>query len=169
MRSNASSTRPLHCGELARLGGVSTDTLRYYERRRLLPAAPRSASGYRLFPPEALVRVKLIRGALSIGFSVTELAAIFGERDRGGAPCHKVRMLAAKKLLAVEARLRDLQSWRRELRTTLDEWDRLLGQTPRGQRARLLEAFVAAHPKSHPPSSRLGVLVHGNHKREKRR
>jgi DNA-binding transcriptional MerR regulator len=169
VRSNASSARPLHSGELARLAGVSTDTLRYYERRRLLPAAPRSASGYRLFPPEALVRVKLIRGALSIGFSVNELSAIFGERDRGGAPCHQVRMLTAKKLVAVEARLRDLQSWRRELRTTLAEWDRLLGATPRGQRAGLLEAFVAAHPKNHTSSSRLGLLVHGNHKREKQR
>ena len=169
MRSNASSTRPLHSGELARLAGVSTDTLRYYERRRLLQAAPRSASGYRLFPPEALIRVKLIRSALSIGFSVSELAAIFGERDRGGAPCHQVRMLAAKKLVAVEARLRDLQSLRRELRTTLAAWDHLLGVTPRGQRAGLLEAFVAAHPKSQLPISRLGILVHGNHKREKQR
>ena len=169
MRSNASSARPLHSGELARLAGVSTDTLRYYERRRLLPTAPRSASGYRLFPPEALIRVKLIRGALSIGFSANELAAIFGERDRGGAPCHQVRMLAAKKLVAIEGRLRDLQSWRRELRTTLAEWDRLLGKTPRGQRAGLLEAFVAAHPASRPPSSRLGILVYGNHRREKQR
>jgi len=77
----------MHSGELARLAGVSSDTLRYYERQRLLPDVPRSASGYRLFPPEALARVRLIRGALSIGFSVRELAAIFGERDRGGVPC----------------------------------------------------------------------------------
>jgi hypothetical protein len=99
---------------------------------------------------------------------VSELADIFGERDRWGGACH-LSTLAAKKLVAVEARLRDLRSWRRELRMTLAEWDRLLGQTPRGQRAGLSEAFVAAHPKSHPPRSRLGVLVHCNHKREKQR
>jgi DNA-binding transcriptional MerR regulator len=131
---------------LARLAGLSTDTLRYYERRHLLPDAPRSVSGYRLFPPEALARVRLIRGALCIGFSVTELAAIFRERDRGGVPCSRVRALAADKLATLEEQLRDLQSWRRELKTTLAEWDRLLHKTPRGQRTGLLEVFCRFTP-----------------------
>ena len=63
-----------------------------------------------------------------IGFSVKELGAIFGERDRGGAPNHRVRMMAAEKLVALEARLRELQSWRHELRRTLARWDRLLAR-----------------------------------------
>jgi MerR family Zn(II)-responsive transcriptional regulator of zntA len=166
VKSNASATRPLYSGELARLTGVSTDTLRHYERQKLLPPAPRSAAGYRLFPPEALNRVKLIRGALSIGFSISELAAIFRERDRGGAPSQRVRKLAAEKLVAVETRLRELQSWRRELRGTLAGWDRLLLKTPHGQRAGLLEAFVATHPKNHS-SARARELVRGNGKKEK--
>jgi MerR family copper efflux transcriptional regulator len=149
------------------MAGVSTDTLRYYERCHLLPAVPRSASGYRLFPPQALVRVCLIQGALAIGFSVKELAAVFGERDRGGAPCHRVRALAAEKLVALEARIRDKLSWRRELRKTLAEWDCLLEETPRGQRARLLEAFVASHPTRQMRSSRPNALARGNNKREK--
>ncbi len=157
----------MHSAELARLAGVSTDTLRYYERRRLLPAAPRSASGYRLFPPQALHRVRLIRGALAIGFSVRELAAIFAERDRGGAPCHRVRALASEKLAAVEASLRELQSWRRELKTTLAGWDRLLQKTPRGHRAGLLEAFVASHPTRQTRTSFVTPLARGYHKREK--
>ena len=167
MRANAPTTRPLHSGELARLAGVSADTLRYYERRGLLPSAPRSTSGYRLFPSEALVRVKLIRGALSIGFSVSELASIFRERDDGGAPCHEVRKLAAAKLVALEAQLRDLQSWRTELRKTLARWDRLLSKTPRGQRAGLLEVFVATHATRQTRIARVNVLARGNHKREK--
>ncbi len=173
MRSNAPASQTLHSGKLAQLAGISTDTLRFYEREKLLPAAPRSASGYRLFPPEALARVKLIRGALSIGFSVRELSAIFGERDRGGAPCHRVRKLAAEKLATVEERLRDLQSWRRELRTTLADWDRLLRKTPRGKRAGLLESFVATHPtnraKNRSSISRGDVLIRGRNKREKQR
>lgn len=167
MRPNTSTIRPLYSGELAHLAGVSTDTLRYYERCRLLPAAPRSASGYRLFPREALVRVQLIRSALSLGFSVSDLAGIFHERERGAAPCRRVRELVAEKLVALEARLRDLQSWRSELRTTLAEWDRLLANTPRGKQARLLEAFASTHPKSHTRRSALGTLAHGNQKREK--
>ena len=106
-----------------------------------------------------------------------ELSAIFGERDRGGAPCQRVRKLAAEKLVAVEERLRDLQSWRRELRTTLADWDRLLRKTPRGKRAGLLESFVATHPTNGPTNraknrssvSRGDVLVRGRNKREKQR
>ena len=87
-----------------------------------------------------------IRVGLSIGFSVGELADIFRERDAGGAPCHRVRKLAAEKLTLLEAKLRDLQKWRRELRSTLRAWDRRLSKVPRGQQARLLETL--AHPKS---------------------
>jgi DNA-binding transcriptional MerR regulator len=156
----------MHSSELARLAGVSTDTLRYYERARLLPVAPRSSSGYRLFPTQALNRVRLIRGALAIGFSVRELAAIFAERDRGGAPCRRVRELAREKLATIERSLRDLQIWRRELRTTLAGWDRLLGKTPRGQRAGLLETFVASHPTRQTRYSSLTLLTRGHQKRE---
>jgi DNA-binding transcriptional MerR regulator len=165
--SKPPTDRPLHAGELARLAGVSPDTVRFYERRHLLPAAPRSESGYRVFPPEALTRVQLIRGALSIGFTISELAAIFGERDRGGAPCHKVRKLAAEKLAALEAQLRDLRAWRRELRRTLAEWDRLLVKTPRGKQARLLDAFAATHPKNHTRRSALSFLASGSRKQER--
>jgi MerR family transcriptional regulator, copper efflux regulator len=167
VRANSSTIRPLYSGELARLAGVSTDTLRYYERCRLLPTAPRSPSGYRLFPPEALARVRLIRSSLSLGFSVRDLAGIFRERERGGAPCRRVRELAAQKLVALESRLKELQSWRRELRATLAEWDSLLAKTPSGKQARLLEKFAATHPKNHTWRSPLGSLARGNRKREK--
>jgi MerR family transcriptional regulator, copper efflux regulator len=169
VRSKVSAIRPMHSSELARLAGVSTDTLRYYERFHLLPAAPRSESGYRLFPAQALNRVHLIRGALAIGFSVWELAAVFAERDRGGAPCHRVRDLAREKLATVESSLRELQIWRRELKTALAGWDRLLGKTARGQRAGLLESFVASHPNRQKRCSTLMPLARGHQKREKSR
>jgi len=91
--------------------------------------------------------MRLIRAGLSIGFSVTELADIFRERSSGGAPCRRVRKLAAEKLAVLEKRLRELQSWRRELRSTLFAWDRMLAETPRGKQARLLEK-LATHPKT---------------------
>jgi DNA-binding transcriptional MerR regulator len=164
VRANAPTNRPLNSGELARLAGVSSDTLRYYERRRLLPSVPRSTGGYRLFPPETLHRVQLIQAALSIGFSARELCDIFRERESGAAPCRRVRELAAEKLDAVEAKLRELRSCRRELRKALGEWDQLLGKTPRGKQARLLEAFAATHPKSGARRSPLGVLARGKRK-----
>jgi DNA-binding transcriptional MerR regulator len=91
--------------------------------------------------------MRLIRAGLSIGFSVTELADIFHERSGGGAPCRRVRKLAAEKLAVLEKRLRELQSWRRVLRSTLFAWDRMLAKTPRGKQARLLEK-LATHPKT---------------------
>ena len=168
MTANSPSPRPLRSGELARLAGVSPDTLRYYERCHLLPSVPRSAAGFRVFPPETLVRVRMIRSALSIGFSVAELSDIFRERNSGGAPCHRVRHLAAQKLAALEATLRELQSCRRELHKTLAEWDRLLAQTPHGKQARLLETFAATRPQSRTRRSPFGVLARGKEKQEKR-
>ena len=128
--------------ELARLAGISADTLRYYERNRLLPTADRSSSGYRLFPPEALLRVQMIRGALSVGFSVKELGQIFTVRDQGGAPCHQVRKLGSEKLALVESQIEELKTKRRELKRTLVKWDQLLRHTTHGKRAGLLEALA---------------------------
>lgn len=168
MALNGSTTRPLRSGELARLTGVSSDTLRYYERQRLLARAPRSASGYRLFPPDAIVRVRLIRSALSIGFSVRELRDILCERDLGGTPCGRVRKLAGEKLQALEVRLRELKSLQRELRSTLAEWDFLLSESPRNKPVRLLEKFSLSHPKSRQRNADFRLAARGNEKRERR-
>ena len=143
-----SPAKVMKSSELARLAGISVDTLRYYERNRLLPRAQRSSSGYRLFPPEAFIRVQMIRGALSVGFSIKELEQIFTVRDHGGTPCHRVRKLGTDKLGLVEAQIKDLQSKRRELKKTLAKWDRLLKQTPHGERAGLLEVFAHSKEKS---------------------
>jgi DNA-binding transcriptional MerR regulator len=158
----------MYCGEVASAAGVSADTVRHYERLGLLRTAQRSVAGYRLFPSDALNRVRLIQGALALGFSLKELAAILGERDRGGTPCRKVRKLAAKKLDELEVRLREMQRWRRELRGTLALWDRTLRKTRSGQRAGLLETFAATHPDRRTRRSERYVLPNGNDKREKR-
>lgn len=103
--------------------------------------------------------MRTIRVGLSVGLSVSELADIFRERNAGGAPCHRVRKLVAEKLTHLEAKLRDLQAWRRELRSTLAKWDRVLARTPRGEQARLLETLTH-------PTSRARLLARGIRKRE---
>jgi MerR family transcriptional regulator, Zn(II)-responsive regulator of zntA len=143
-----SPAKVMHSSELARLAGISVDTLRHYERNRLLRAAQRSSVGYRLFPPEAFMRVQMIRSALSVGFSIKELGQIFTVRDHGGTPCHQVRKLGSEKLGLIESQINDLQSRRRELKKTLAKWDRLLKQTPHGKRAGLLEVFAHSKEKS---------------------
>jgi len=144
-------SKPFRSGELAKLTGVSTDTLRFYERNRLLPLAPRAANGYRCYPAESLERVLLIRRALSLGFSVAELARILKARDSGGAPCKTVRALAAEKLEHIEVQMKDLARFRKELTATLRDWDhRLAGAAP-GKPAHLLQAIAAASSRPKRP------------------
>jgi len=133
----------LRSGELARLAGVSADSLRHYERKRVLRRPGRSANGYRQYPADALQRVKLIRRALTVGFTLDELATVLEVRDRGGAPCKEVRAVAAAKLSSVEAQMRDLVALRRELRSILSDWDQALAKCGPGKRANLLEALVS--------------------------
>jgi DNA-binding transcriptional MerR regulator len=132
---------PLRSGQLARLTGVSTDTLRVYERRGLLPKARRSPNGYREYPPEAAHRVRLVRRALAIGFTLEELRQILNVRDRGGAPCREVRAIAGRKLELLEARIEELAGARDRLSDIVARWDRVLAETPQGARAALLEAL----------------------------
>ena len=85
-----SKVRNLRSGELAEVAGVSTDTLRHYERLGILKKPPRTEGGYRVYPPEALDRVRLIRNALASGFTLPELVRILKVRDTGGTPCRQV-------------------------------------------------------------------------------
>jgi DNA-binding transcriptional MerR regulator len=123
------------------LAQVSTDTLRLYERRGLLPSPARSANGYRAYPVEALRRVRVVRQALALGFTLDELARVFKVRDQGGAPCRDVRALAGEKLVLPEARVAELTKASERLRAVLARWDTILAATPQGARAALLEAL----------------------------
>jgi DNA-binding transcriptional MerR regulator len=128
--------------QLARAAGVSTDTLRHYESKSLIPKPPRSTNGYRTYPADTLGRVQLIRRALGIGFTIDELARILRSRDRGEVPCAGVRGLAARKLGEVETRVKELTSLRDSLKATLREWDARLAGTPPRKRAGLLELLA---------------------------
>jgi DNA-binding transcriptional MerR regulator len=140
---SAGTKRVLRSGELAKQLGISPDTLRLYERKGLLPRPPRSENGYRSYPPEAINRIRVIRAALSIGFTIDELADIFAQRDRGGAPCRQVREMAGAKLKNLERQVAALNALRDQVRTVLQRWDKVLKKTPQAQRAGLLESLAA--------------------------
>ena len=129
----------IQSGALARICGVSPDTIRHYERVGVLPAAVRGANGYRLFPPSSVARVQLIRRALAIGFSLAELERILRERDGGAPPCRTVRTLAGEKLETLDRRIAEMMALRDDLAQLIDEWDGRLAATPDGEPARLLE------------------------------
>ena len=128
-------------GDLARQAGVSSDTLRHYERLGLVAKPPRTSGGYRDYPSQALERVRLIRRAVSVGFSLRELQSILKTRDAGGVPCHRVRALADSKLAQIDEKIRELRAMRQQLQQTLKSWDAKLAGVRPGQQARLLEAL----------------------------
>lgn len=138
----------MRSSELARLAGVSTDTLRHYESLGLLPRPQRTPGNYREYPAAAAERVHMIRNALAMGFSLKELAAIFKIRDQGGVPCAEVRRIAEQKVIAITGQIETLTSYRDHLLKVLTEWDAKLRETGRHQRAYLLQAL--ASPPTRP-------------------
>ena len=123
--------------------GVSTDTLRHYERKGLLPRVHRTASGHRRYSPATIERVLLIQRALVVGFSLNDLSRVLAVRDRGGAPCQNVRVMVGERLNILERQIEDLLVLRDELRRVLAVWDVILAQTPPGKPARLLDGLAA--------------------------
>ena len=121
--------------------GVSTDTLRHYERLGLLRNVERTGAGYRRYPPAAVERVLLIQRALVVGFSLRDLQRVLKERDGGGVPCEGVRALVGERLKGLESRIAQLTALHDDLVALMDDWDRRLRQTPKGQRAYLLETL----------------------------
>jgi DNA-binding transcriptional MerR regulator len=131
----------MRSGELARRSGVSTDTLRHYERLRLLPKPPRTAGGYRDYPESAAERVRLIRGALNLGFSLSDMREILALRDKGGVPCRKTLETARARLKELDGQVDELLRARRQLQRVVESWEDRIARTPEGRPARLLESL----------------------------
>lgn len=134
-------------GILAARAGVSPDTVRYYERLRLLPPAQRTENGYRRYTDSSLRRLLLIRSAVEFGFSLRDLAVFLHARDSVNPPCRQVRNRAGELLDQVEERIRTLTATKRHMRKTLRDWDTRLSATPPGAPARLLDTLP------HPPAA----------------
>lgn len=139
MKETASSLRS---GDLARLTGLSSDTIRHYERLGILPEAPRTASGYRIYSRDAVERVRLVQRALQLGFTLAELTEILKVRDGGGVPCHRVLKLTEEKLQNLEEQIKDLRQTQRYMRQLVRQWRVTLAQTQPGSKAMLLHSLA---------------------------
>jgi MerR family copper efflux transcriptional regulator len=105
----------LSIGELARRAGVNVQTVRFYEREGLLPRPPRTASGYRAFPGDAVGRVRFIRRAKGLGFSLREISDLLHVRTHPETACADARRRADAKIADIDARIRTLRAMRSEL------------------------------------------------------
>ena len=92
--SDVRSSAHLTIGKIAGLAQVSADTLRYYERERLIAPTAKSASGYRLYEREALQRIQFIKQAQQCGFNLAEIRSLLALRGSDAACCRDVRRVA---------------------------------------------------------------------------
>jgi MerR family copper efflux transcriptional regulator len=104
----------LGIGQLARSAGVAIDTVRYYERNQLLTPAGRLASGYRRYGEGELKRLRFIRRAKALGFTLEEIRELLSLSDERNVA--KVKRAAEAKLTDIEQRVAELQRIRRGLR-----------------------------------------------------
>ena len=107
-------------GALAEQAEVHAETLRYYERRGILAKPPRSAGNYRLYPREALGRVRFVKRAQELGFTLKEVEELLALRATPGARARDVREKAVEKLEETDAKLRSLRRMRRALAELID-------------------------------------------------
>src|SRR5687768_12395626 len=114
---SASSARgaPLKIGRVARETGTSVETIRYYERIGLLARAPRSGGGFRLYGPDDVHRLRFVRRARELGFSLGAVRELIGLADDPVGPCDEVDAMAREHLSDVNEKIAQLTALRGEL------------------------------------------------------
>ncbi len=146
------SQSQLHIGEVAARTGVSIDTVRFYERRRLLPRAARTHGGFRVFGPDAVERIHFIKQAQSLGFSLDEIAQLLTGGGRGAAECRSVRDLLRAKLAELDERMKAMRGFRRTLAHHLEECESELKN--RGEAAECPVIVEITHTEHSPKGSK---------------
>lgn len=109
----------LTIGRVAKAAGVNVETIRFYQRRKLLAEPTKPLGGVRRYSGEIVFRVRFIKRAQKLGFTLDEVKNLLSLED--GQNCKKTHDLAVKKLAVVEARVADLNRMRRMLKTLIAE------------------------------------------------
>lgn len=154
--------KQLTIGALAKRAHVSTSLLRYYEKEQLLQPAGRSAAGYRLYTPDAELRLRFIRSAQRLGFSLRDIKLILGAGEREAAAGTAVMDLAEQRFLDIERRVTEMLVLRHELELFLGDLATQIAQTAgrtAGQHYRVLLEQVCGHDISHRTPSSLEKLI----------
>lgn len=105
----------LKIGELSEITDVSTQTIRYYERVGVLPEPERAENGYRRYDQTDVARLRFVRSARALDFSLDDIEEILDLRDQGTAPCSYVMGLMDERISVIDDRIRELERLREEL------------------------------------------------------
>ncbi|MBE1588911.1 MerR family transcriptional regulator [Nonomuraea angiospora] len=108
-------------GQVAGEAGVSVDTVRFYERRGVLPAAERRPSGYRIFDPSAVERIRFAKGLQELGFTLDEVVDALAAHDAGGTTCESERWRLEAVVDRIEAKMAELAEARRAAVKSLED------------------------------------------------
>lgn len=111
-----SKAKKLTIGKIAEKANVNIQTLRYYERRNILKPTKREQSGYRLYDEEALARLRFIKFAQNLGFSLRDIKALLTLRTDNESKCRQTKKIAEEKLAEIERKIADLENMRRALK-----------------------------------------------------
>lgn len=106
---------PLTTGQVARRAGVGVETIRFYERKGLIAEPPRKESGYRQYPEEAVARVRFVRRAKELGFTLKEVKELLLLRASPGSRCDNVRRRAEAKIWDIEQKVQALRRMKKAL------------------------------------------------------
>ena len=113
--------RDISIGALSKHTGVNIESIRYYERIGILPAAPRSQGGHRLYPPDQVKRLRFIRRSRQLGFSLEEIRTLLRLVDGGDYTCAEVKVLTEEHLGSVRRKIADLRGMERVLKEMIDQ------------------------------------------------
>lgn len=108
-------------GQVARQTGVSVDTIRFYERRGVLPTAERRPSGYREFTSSTVERIRMAKAMQELGFTLDEIVDALHTHDAGGATCASERWRLEAVVERLDTRIAELQRARAHAAHTLDD------------------------------------------------
>jgi Cu(I)-responsive transcriptional regulator len=122
-------------GRVARETGLTIYAIRFYEAERVLPKAPRTESGYRVYTEEDVKDLKFIKRAQELGFSLKEIRELLLLRRERTKACSHVRDLLQEKLEDVKEKLRELEKLRSELQVALRSCNRDLRRSQSGEKA----------------------------------
>lgn len=113
----------LTIGQVAKAAAVHVETMRYYERRGLVPRPPRNASSYRHYPENTVTRVQFVRHAQTLGFSLDEIGELLSLRAAPRARCADVKRRAEVKLGEIDTKIRSLRAMHRTLTRLVSQCD----------------------------------------------
>ncbi len=117
---------------LARQSDVSLYTVRHYTRIGLLKPSRNTQNNYKLYQPSDAVRVRFIKAAGNLGFSLSEIADILKEAKHGNSPCPMVREIIVRRIEENDRKIKAMQELQRKMEKSLKDWTKMKDSMPNG-------------------------------------